>query len=88
MFTEENIVRAALIYLLLVAVALLVCVPFIIISGNNSKKALIQKCTSEPTLFECQLYLSEKTRAGSCSNNFASGFAGGVVGGMIAPRGR
>jgi hypothetical protein len=81
----ENILIAMFIVILFAVIG-----SSVIAGGNDAdtRKRMLEKCTPDPSQYECQLYLVEKGRQSAQSNAFTSGLVGGLVGGAMAPRGR
>lgn len=58
---------------------------FAIFIDYNKQKEMIAKCTPNPELFECQLYLAEHhKRCDNVSGSMATGLATGLIIGQTA----
>lgn len=69
-------------------VILILCMPFIIVADSDREKEMIAKCTPNPNLYECQLYLAEKGKAAIQSAATTGSMTGAMMGSLIASGGR
>lgn len=82
---DETITAIAIMGVLLL-VTLTVAI-IISVEHENVEKEMIAKCTPNPELFECQLYLAERgKRCDNGSGSMATGLATGLIIGQTTAR--